>query len=159
MDIFRRTLIKAFDANNEFNNQADFKPLKMIRSYIKIAIRSLSKNKLVSFINIFGLGLSMSVGMMIMIRMQDQFSYDNFHTHPERTYRVTSEYAKKNGEQWKFASTPLPINEALGKQKEYVESSVNIYPALDGKAQVGGKEIYLNGAFTTSSFFDVSGLS
>ncbi len=131
----------------------------MIKSYIKIAARSFSKNRLVSFINIFGLGLSMSVGMMVMIRMQDQFSYDNFHPHPGRTYRITSEYAKKNGEQWKLASTPLPINEALAKGKDNVESAVNIYPAFNGKAKVAGKEIYLIGAFTEPSFFDVFGFS
>ncbi|MEJ0102830.1 MAG: hypothetical protein WDO19_09850 [Bacteroidota bacterium] len=67
----------------------------MIRSYIKVAIRSLRKNRLVSFINIFGLGLSMSVGMMIMIRLQDQLSYDNFHLQPETTYRILSDYSKK----------------------------------------------------------------
>ena len=131
----------------------------MLISYLKIAIRSLRNNRLVSFINIFGLGLSMSVGMMIMIRIQDQFSYDNFHPYPERTFRIISEYAKKNGEQWKMASTPLPLNEAIVKDGNDVESSVNIYPAFNGKATVEGKEIYLNGAFTEPAFFDVFGFS
>ena len=131
----------------------------MLISYLKIAIRSLRNNRLVSFINIFGLGLSMSVGMMIMIRIQDQFSYDNFHPHPARTYRIISEYAKKNGEQWKMASTPLPLNEALARDNNTIESSVNIYPAFNGKATVEGKEIYLNGAFTEPTFFDVFGFS
>ena len=131
----------------------------MLISYLKIAIRSLRNNRLVSFINIFGLGLSMSVGMMIMIRIQDQFSYDNFHPYPERTFRIISEYAKKNGEQWKMASTPLRLNEAIVKDGNDVESSVNIYPAFNGKATVEGKEIYLNGAFTEPAFFDVFGFS
>jgi putative ABC transport system permease protein len=48
----------------------------MIKSYLKIALRNLYKNRLISFINIFGLGLSMSVAMMIMIRLQDQLNYD-----------------------------------------------------------------------------------
>jgi len=56
------------------------------------------KNRLVSFINIFGLGLSMSVGMMIMVRLQDQFSYDNFHPAGDRVYRVLSDFSKKTGE-------------------------------------------------------------
>ncbi len=131
----------------------------MIKSYIKIAIRTLSKNKLVSFINIFGLGLSMSVGMMIMIRVQDQLSYDNFHPYPDRTYRIISDYAKKNGEEWKLASTPLPIKEALLKETGDIESAVNIYPALNGKAEVAGKEMYLSGVFTEPSFFDVFGFT
>ncbi|CAN5628851.1 ABC transporter permease [soil metagenome] len=131
----------------------------MIRSYIKIAFRAFAKNKLVSFINVFGLGLSMSVGMMIMIRLQDQLSYDNFHPHPERTYRITSSYEKKNGDKWRMASTPLPLNVKLSGQDDDIESAVNIYPAFNGKATVSGKEIYLNGAFTESSFFDIFGFT
>ena len=129
----------------------------MLKSYFKIAIRTLSKNRLTSFINIFGLGLSMSVGLMIMIRVQDQLSYDNFHPHPDRTYRVTSGYAKKNAESWKMASTPLPLYDALAKDSGIVESAVNIYPAFNGKATAAGKELYINGAFTEPSFFKVFG--
>ncbi|MBD0352700.1 MAG: hypothetical protein ICV65_16255, partial [Flavisolibacter sp.] len=51
----------------------------MLRNYFKIAIRSLSRNKLFSFITIFGLALSMSVCMMVMLRVKDQLSYDRFH--------------------------------------------------------------------------------
>ena len=129
----------------------------MLKSYIKIAVRTLSKNRLTSFINIFGLGLSMSVGLMIMIRMQDQLSYDNFHPHPDRTYRVTSGYAKKNAESWKMASTPLPLYDALSRDTSFVEDAVNIYPAFNGKATAAGKELYINGAFTEPSFFKVFG--
>ena len=129
----------------------------MLKSYIKITIRTLSKNRLTSFINIFGLGLSMSVGLMIMIRMQDQLSYDNFNPHPDRTYRVTSGYAKKNREPWKMASTPFPLYDALSKDTGIVESAVNIYPAFNGKVTAAGKELYINGAFTEPSFFKIFG--
>lgn len=128
----------------------------MIWSYIKIAFRVLQKNKLISFINIFGLGLSMSVGMMIMIRMQDQFSYDNFHPNPERTYRILTHFNKKSGDKIPMASTPLPLS---GKLNTFsiVEKAVNIYPALNGKVKAEGKEFYINGAFTEPQFFEVFG--
>ena len=130
----------------------------MIRSYFKIAWRNLMKNRLTSFINIFGLGLSMSVGLMIMIRLQDELSYDKFHPSPESTYRITSEYQKKNDVKWKMASTPIPLNEALLKNAA-VQNAVNIYPALNGKASADGKEIYIGGAFTEPSFFKIFGFS
>jgi putative ABC transport system permease protein len=57
----------------------------------------------------------MSVGLMILIRTQDAFSYDKFHPSPQHTYRVTSEYKKKSGEKWQMASTPLPLNNSLSK--------------------------------------------
>ena len=131
----------------------------MFKNYLKIAIRSLLKNRLTTFINIFGLGLSMSVGLMIMIRTQDAFSYDRFHPYPERTYRITSAYDKKNGEKWQLASTPLPLNNSLSEENNIVEKTVNVYPALNGKATVNGKELYVNGAFTEPSFFYIFGFS
>src|SRR3982750_2097058 len=105
----------------------------MLKSYFKVALRGLRKKKLVSFINVFGLGLSMTIGMMVMIRLQDQLSFDKFHPNPEKTYRITSEYKKSTGEHWRLASTPLPL---INKLNDFtgVEHSVNLYPALNGKA-------------------------
>ena len=131
----------------------------MFKSYLKVAIRNLQKNKLVSFINIFGLGLSMSIGLMVMIRLQDEFSYDHFHPNGDRIYRILSTYSKKTGEQWKMASTPLPLHKQIESDATAVESSVNLYPAFHGKGTIAGKEIYLNGAFTEPSFFKVFGFS
>jgi len=131
----------------------------MYITYIKTAFRNLIRNPLVSFINIFGLGLSMSVGLMILIRLQDDFGFDRFHPHPERTYRITSEYTKKNGEHWKMASSPLPLQAELARDTNTVERVVNIYPALNGKAKAGAKDINLDAAFTEPSFFKVFGFS
>lgn len=131
----------------------------MFKSYLKIAIRTLRKNRLTSFINLFGLGLSMSVGLMIMVRLQDALSYDKFHPSPERTYRIISRYNKQNGERWKLATTPLPLKDELNKRENIVESCVSIYPVLNGKAIGNSKEIDINGAFTESSFFNVFGFS
>jgi putative ABC transport system permease protein len=131
----------------------------MIKSYFKIACRNLAKNRLISFINIFGLGLSMSVGLMIMIRLQDQLSFDKFHPAAENTYRITSEYRKKNDVKWKMASTPIPLRDAVLKTSTAVEEAVNIYPALNWKATAAGKEMYIGGAFTEPSFFKVFGFS
>src|ERR1700679_3176052 len=64
--------------------------LGMIWNYLKIAFRSLRRNQLVSFINIFGLGLSMSVGMLVLVILQDQLGYDSFHPFPGRTFRIIS---------------------------------------------------------------------
>lgn len=131
----------------------------MIRNYIKVTIRSIQKHKLVSFINVFGLGLAMSVGMMIMVRMQDQFSYDNFHPDANRTYRIISEFKKTTGEQWKMASTPLPLLNKVKNDFNGIASAVNIYPAFNGEAEAEGKKINLSGAFTESSLFDVFGFT
>ena len=55
----------------------------MIKSFLKIAYRSLFKNRLSSFINIFG--LSMAVGCTIVIFLVVDFMYniDSFHEYAE----------------------------------------------------------------------------
>jgi putative ABC transport system permease protein len=131
----------------------------MIRNYIIIAWRSLLKNRLFSFINIFGLALSMSVCMMVMIQLAGTFSIDNFHPRGERIYRVISEIKNHEGQQWTFASSPLPLLPILAADTNLFEASVNLYTGVQDEASDGIKEISVNGAFTQSSFFDVFGFA
>ncbi|TXD83185.1 FtsX-like permease family protein [Subsaximicrobium wynnwilliamsii] len=49
----------------------------MIRNYIKIAFRNLKKNKVYSFINIFGLALGLAVTMIIGLWIVDEFNYND----------------------------------------------------------------------------------
>jgi putative ABC transport system permease protein len=130
----------------------------MLKNYLKVACRILVKNRLISFINIFGLGLSMSVGMMIMIRLQDQLSYDNFHPNPGTLFRVINHFQDKSGQRFDMASTPLPLRDKLAAVPG-VEISTSIYPAFNGKLEGAGKEISVNGAFTDPSFFKVFGFT
>ncbi|MEO5893258.1 MAG: FtsX-like permease family protein [Ferruginibacter sp.] len=130
----------------------------MLKNYFKIAWRNLWKHKLFSFINIFGLALSLSVCMVVMVQVKEDLSYDLFHPHPDRTYRVISGVIEsKNNNQYQLASTPLPLQNELSRQTDLVEASVQLYPALKEKAGYGEKELYINGAFTDPSFFKVFG--
>lgn len=129
----------------------------MFKSFLKIGFRSLMKNKLVTFINLFGLGLSMSVGLMIMTRVKDQLSYDNFHPASANTYRIITDFSNGRGETWELASTPVPLSSVLEKGKGDQKTVVNIYPALNGEATVDGRELNIYGAYTQPSFFEVFG--
>lgn len=131
----------------------------MLKNYLKIAWRSLLKNRLFSFINIFGLALSMSVCMIVMIQIKDQLSFDRFHPFSGRTYRIISQVKNEKNDEWTFASTPLPLFNALEGDSTVVEKSVSLYPSLHHTASYNKKEIVINGAFTTSSFFSVFGFT
>ncbi len=49
----------------------------MFKNYIKIAFRNLLKNKVYSFINIFGLAIGMAVTIMIGLWIADELNHDN----------------------------------------------------------------------------------
>jgi len=60
----------------------------MIRNYIKTAWRNLIKNKFYSVINIAGLTLGLAIGILILLWVQDELSFDSFHKKSANIYRL-----------------------------------------------------------------------
>ncbi len=63
----------------------------MIDSYIKTSSRNILRHKLFSAINIVGLAISMSVGLLMIVFISELSSYDSFHTKKDRIFRVISQ--------------------------------------------------------------------
>lgn len=63
----------------------------MLVNYIKIAFRSLLKNRVYSFINIFGLTIGIVSVVLIMMFVSNEYSYDKFHKNSDNIYKVTLE--------------------------------------------------------------------
>jgi len=66
----------------------------MIKNYFKIAWRNLSKNKLYSAINIFGLTAGLAACLLIGVYIIHELSYDKFNVNARRIVRATMEYSK-----------------------------------------------------------------
>jgi putative ABC transport system permease protein len=69
----------------------------MILNYLKVALRSITRSKLTSFINIAGLALAMTCCLLIYLFINDELSYDRYHTHADRIYRVTRNFLSQDG--------------------------------------------------------------
>lgn len=69
----------------------------MIRNYLTVAIRAIRRNKLSSFINIFGLALAMCSSFMVFLYIQDELKYDRYHEKAGRIYRVTRDFLSPDG--------------------------------------------------------------
>ena len=131
----------------------------MLKNFLKIAFRNLARNKMFSFINIFGLALSMSVCLIVLLRIKDQVGYDKFHPHPERTYRIITQVTNKQGSAYRLATTPLPLAGNLSRDYNFIEKSVWLYPFGSKNAITETKELNINAAFTDPGFFDVFGFT
>ena len=69
----------------------------MIKNYLKIAFRAVLRDKLSSFINIFGLALAMCCCLLIYLFIKDELSYDRYHANADRTYRFTRNFLSPDG--------------------------------------------------------------
>ncbi|MEJ0033650.1 MAG: ABC transporter permease [Bacteroidota bacterium] len=63
----------------------------MFRNYLTLAFRNLSRQKAFSIINIAGLAVGLASSLAILLWVQDELSYDKFHSKSDRTYRLTAE--------------------------------------------------------------------
>jgi putative ABC transport system permease protein len=130
----------------------------MIRSYFKIAFRSLLRHKLYSFINVGGLGLSLFCSLLIGFWVRDELSYDKFHRDPDRIYRVVKDFVTRDGSRTPDATTPSALAAALRKDLPEIESVTRIYPNWNQKFLIRqtDAQFYEEGVYRVdSSFFDV----
>ncbi len=98
----------------------------MLKNYIKIALRNLSRNKSYAFINIFGLAVGMACCLFILLYIQDEVSYDRFHSNSDRIYRVALDLNRPDGTR-RFASTPAALAPAAESEFAFVKESVRLY--------------------------------
>ncbi|HEY9197326.1 MAG TPA: ABC transporter permease, partial [Mucilaginibacter sp.] len=66
----------------------DDKIIRMLKNYIKTAWRSLKRNKIFSFINVFGLSVGLACCMLIAAFVYSELTYDTYASHAEDIYRV-----------------------------------------------------------------------
>jgi len=128
----------------------------MIGSYIKISGRSILRNKLFSFINIAGLAVSMSVGLLLIALLADMTAYDKFHKNYERIYRITTEYEKDKND---FASTSLLAGKLIKESITGIEEVAVTYREFGGDMKVDDKIVPLFGLWANEAFLKVFSFS
>ncbi|MBD0367847.1 MAG: ABC transporter permease [Flavisolibacter sp.] len=123
----------------------------------KIAWRNLMKNKVFSFINIFGLASGMTVCLLAMMKIKGAYDYDTFHPHPERIYRITTDYKPANQEQHQLlASSPLPLGDYLKNNFPSIEKVARVH-FLYSDATANAKTFSKSGAFVDKDFYQIFG--
>lgn len=69
----------------------------MLKSYLRIAVRNLFRQKAFSFVNILGLSIGITCFMLIGLSVQSQLTYDDFHEKGDRIYRLTRTLGLEQG--------------------------------------------------------------
>lgn len=126
----------------------------MLKSYFKIAVRSVLKSKSSAFINLFGLSVGIAVCYLIFLYVSFEHSYDRLNKKADRIYQLVSDVrTSTETEHWDLTSAPMGA--AMKLEFPEVEDFVRMEPAniLVRKGDIKFQEE--NAMWTDSSIFQI----
>ena len=129
----------------------------MLKNYIKIAFRNIIHGKLYSIINITGLVVALTSFILIILYVQNQYSYDTFNKKADRIYRLDKVNTPNLGVEEKHAISSGRLGPAMVKDFPEVEQAVRVLPWFSEILfKRNNKEIKIpDVVFADSNFFDV----
>src|SRR4051812_2919811 len=99
----------------------------MFRNYLRITYRNVSRNKVFSFINIFGLAIGLATCILMISYILSELGYDKKNVNADRIYRIAYAATKKiNAKDKSWASTSAPIAWGLKADIPEVEQSTRL---------------------------------
>src|SRR5580698_8791491 len=84
----------------------------MFKNYLTVTWRNLFRNRVSSAINIGGLAAGMAVALLIGLWINDELSFNHYHTHYDRIARMM-QTRSENGQRDAQQSMPFPIGPGL----------------------------------------------
>ncbi len=97
----------------------------MFKNYLKIALRSMKRHKIYSFLNITGLTIGMTCFILILLWVQDELSFDKFHENANQLYRVITEQ-HHSGQVTRTSETQFPLAVALKNDFPEISNSARL---------------------------------
>jgi putative ABC transport system permease protein len=129
----------------------------MLRN-LKNTWRNIKKQRVTSIINISGLAIGMAAAVLIFLWVQNELTYDNYHSGSDRIYRVKNYLTVSSGETWVWENSPLLLAEKVKKQVPEVEAATKVAPVSWGALHLKvNNQIFAEPAcaFIDEHWFDV----
>jgi putative ABC transport system permease protein len=127
----------------------------MLKSILTTALRNIFRNRAFSLINIIGLSVSMSLALLVILLIREQYTYDNFHVDAERIYRVNTRALRVGGGTEDYASTPAPLARVIREDYSFADEVIRLNRRFGGDVVYGNVNVPLSGILVDPSFLTV----
>src|SRR5207342_247059 len=126
----------------------------MIKNYFRIAWRNLFRNKGFSITNILGLTIGISCTILILLWVQDELTYNKFHTNYNSIYQVMAN-RDFNNQIFTDENMVLPLAQSIQKEISKVKYAVATTHHGPHVLTYGDKKLKKEGYTVSEHFFDV----
>ncbi|WP_153797271.1 ABC transporter permease [Foetidibacter luteolus] len=97
----------------------------MFKTNLRFTWRNLLKNKTYSAINIIGLAVSLAACILLLLWVQDELSFDRFHSNSNNIYRLAASF-KQEGKDNVWSGTPAPVATFARKELPEVANTCRV---------------------------------
>lgn len=112
----------------------------MLQNNLKVTLRNLRKNLLTTSLNTTGLATGIAVCLFVLVWVQRELSYDNFHPDADRIFRVVNTF-KSESESFSQAPSGPALGAHLPEELPEVEAGCRYSDGSD-KLTVGDKRFF-----------------
>lgn len=143
---------------NKFSDRLN--PIHMLPHNLKLSFRSLLRNRADSFLNLLGLTLSLTAGILIYQYIVFENSFDQFFNNHDRIYRIGHQAFNLPEEtpRGRYATTFYAVADDIKAEIPEVEATTRIFKveSICGRGETFFRES--NTYFASPDFFDVFSL-
>lgn len=126
----------------------------MFKNYTKISLRNISKHKLFSFINIFGLTVGIISCLFIYLYIQYETSFDTFHQDSDRIYRI-SMIKRTEAKTLRWSVNSAMLAPSIRNSYPEIESIGRITDGIEMQVKYEEKVFYEKASYGDSQFFEI----
>ena len=131
----------------------------MFKNYLIVALRTVKRQKIYSFINILGLAIGIACCLMIYLYVSYEMSYDKFHPDYSRIYRVATD-SRFQSRSHVWALTPAPLVPVLEEDFPQIEQAARILSKGRGVVEKDRQLSFADRIFYADpKVFDLFGIS
>jgi putative ABC transport system permease protein len=98
----------------------------MFRHYLITALRSFSRHKLYSVINIAGFGIGLACAILIILYVRDELSYDSWLPDTENLYRLEATFHMPGRDPIRTGTAPFPVVTAVEQHIPQVQAATHV---------------------------------
>jgi putative ABC transport system permease protein len=125
----------------------------MIKNYLLITLRSLTKNKFFIFINVFGMGIAIACCIVAYFNYDFNRSFDSYHINAPSVYRVNSVREFQN-ELTSYGYVPMGLGNAIRQNNSHIDKVIRYSPS-GGNFRIREELFDNNLTFVDPEFFEV----
>ncbi|HEV2353466.1 MAG TPA: ABC transporter permease, partial [Puia sp.] len=114
----------------------------MLRNLLLVALRNLKRDIGYSLLNILGLTMGITFGLLLIFYIKDELSYDRYNVKLDRIYRITSFIREQDKPMMKWTSTQGPLGPTLKREYPEVEQTVRMIGSGKNMYKEGDLHLY-----------------